>query len=80
MSNIVNQSPLLCFTSLVKLHLEGRGTRAAIDRDLMTAVLIVVRGLHVPGLQNHWLLGLVPALLIRLTSTWCTINVCFNLY
>lgn len=32
----------------------------------MAAVLIVVRRLHVPGPQHHWLLGLLPALLIHL--------------
>lgn len=59
-------SPLLCFTALIKLHLKGGRTRTSVDSGLVTAVIIVVRGLRVPSSQHHWLLGLMPAILIHL--------------
>lgn len=74
-SNHFRRVPLLRLAALVKLHLKGGCTRAGKDGGLVAAVLIVVRGLHLPGSQHHWLLGLVPALLIHLIATWHKINV-----
>jgi len=73
-SHFSHHSPLLCLAAFVKLHLKGGGTGAGEDAGLMAAILVVVRRLPAPGPQHHWLLGLVPALLIHLTATWKVTN------
>lgn len=70
MSNKFRRLPLLRLAALVKLHLKGGSTGAGKDGGLVAAILVVVRGLHLPGSQHHWLLGLMPALLIHLIATW----------
>lgn len=75
-ANIFHQSPLLCLTAFVKLHLKGGSARTGIDGGLVAAVLIVVRRLHGPGPQHHRLLGLVPAFLIHLTERDMVNNQC----
>lgn len=61
--------PLLCLTAFIKLHLKRSCTRTGKDGGLMAAVLVIVRRLHVPGPEHHWLLRLVPIILINLNVT-----------
>ena len=59
-------SPFLCLTAFVEFHLKGSGAGAGKDGSLVTAVLIVVRRLHVPGSQDYRLLWLLAAFLVHL--------------